>query len=159
MTGKGGNLKHKKFFNWDASFLYWLYFSSKLEVGRTGKDDGRISNLIPVVSIDGDLASAISCLCKMVQSRLNVNSVQDREAIHFELQLKLLTFPLFLIQILRYTVYNISMNPSFLVKFFFFFFSGSIWATDKSNTNFHIFIAKAFRWADQTPTNSTADIR
>ena len=58
------------------------------------------------------------------------------------------------------TVDNTSMNPSLFRKNILLVFSESIWAKDKSNTNFCILIARAFRWANQifTPTISTADI-
>ena len=54
------------------------------------------------------------------------------------------------------TVDNTSMNPSLFGKTFLLIFSGSIWATDKSNTNFRILISRALRWANDifTLTNT-----
>ena len=44
MTEKGGNFKIKKFFNWIASFLYWLYFRmvSILQTQFVNNDNFRI---------------------------------------------------------------------------------------------------------------------
>ena len=53
------------------------------------------------------------------------------------------------------------MNPRLFDENILLIFSGSIWARDKSNTNFRILISRAFRWTSQifTPINATADIR
>ena len=59
------------------------------------------------------------------------------------------------------TVRFTSMNPRLFEESILFIFSGSTWAKDKPNTNFHILIPRAFKWACQifNPTNATADIR
>ena len=64
------------------------------------------------------------------------------------------------IPIFKATFDNTSMNPSFFGKNILLIFSGSIWATDKSNTNFRILVSSAFGWANKnfTPTKSTADL-
>ena len=61
----------------------------------------------------------------------------------------------------NYTVNNTSMNPRLFRESILLIFSGSIWARDKSDTNFRILISRAFRWTSQIflLTNATADIR
>ena len=60
------------------------------------------------------------------------------------------------------TVRFTSMNPGLFREINLLISSGSIWARDKPNTNFHILIPRALIWAAYqifTPKNSTADIR
>ena len=59
------------------------------------------------------------------------------------------------------TVWLTSMNSRLFKKSILLIFSGRIWATEKTNTNFRILIPRAFQWAYQifTPTNSAAEIR
>ena len=61
----------------------------------------------------------------------------------------------------EYTVRITSMNPRLFSESILLILSRSIWPRDKSNTNFHILISRAFKWANQifTPTDTTADIR
>ena len=55
----------------------------------------------------------------------------------------------------QYTVRFTPKNPRLFRQSILLSFSGSIWATDKPNTNFHILISRAFTWTYQIffPTN------